>query len=274
MSVQETYTDLVWDWVSLRLSTISYGVDQRKPEDNPLPFMLSKVFQARFERVLRQLVIPHMLENSAGLLTRVSEQSEDQQRNFLRDYFNDRQGRVVMWETWQAAWQATMVQKEIPPKPEPKKRGLKSLLKKDPKGATEKGAMTEEDWLVLAKKIDRTNKVAEKAWLHIQGKGDQYISPKKSDGTMMMEFFGRSVKALKDQMTAIRQIIKQGGNIGKTFDLFQKNKKVDLVLLAVSYQNPDEFINGDNALKNIMRGQRPKDFPLIARFLPDHIKGS
>lgn len=274
MSVQEIYTDLVCDWITQRFQTVAYGIDQDRADGTPIPFMFSKVFIARLERVVRQLVIPHMVANSSGLMTLTNKEPEDQQKEFLKKYFNDRQGRLVTWETWQAAWHATMTQKEIPAKPEPKKKGLKSLLSKKSKGSGDQVEMTEEQWTEIAKKIDTSNKVAEKAWVHMQGDGKQYTPPNKSDGQMIVGFFGRSVKVLKEQMTGIRQIVAQGGNINKTFDLFQNNKKVDLTLLSVCYQNPGDFLDGDNALKNIMRGQSARAFPLIARFLPGYIKGT
>ena len=272
MSVQEIFTNLVWDWVSLRFNAIAYGVDQERGEGDPIPFMLSKLFISRLERVLRQLVIPRMIASSSGLLTRAEEEPADQQKEFLKKYFNDRQGRVVLWEKWQAAWHATMTEKEIPPQPEAKRKGLKSLLSKKP--VNPPSELTEEQWLEVSKKIDRDNKVGGKAWAHLQGDGAQYTPPNKSDGQLIVGFFGRSVKVLKEQMTAIRQIVKQGGNIGKTFNLYQNNKKVDLPLLAVCYQNPEEYLEGDNVLKNIMGGQPARAFPLIARYLPGYIKGT
>jgi len=274
MSVQEIFADMVWDWVSLRLKIIAFGVNQDRGEGDPLPFMLSNLFMARFERVLRQLVIPKMIQRSAGIINQMSEKPpEEEQKKFLIQCFNDRKSRLVLWEAWQAAWELTMTPQHLPPKPKPiiPARGLMALLKKR---KPENTGLTEEQWAKQVKKVENGNKVSEKAWAHMQGDGKEYISPDKEDGKMLVDFFGRSINALKEQMTAIRQIVAQGGNIAKTFDLFQQKKNVNLSLLAVCYQSPEIFLQGNQALKDIMRGQSPKAFSLIARFLPDHIKGA
>jgi len=269
MSTQDIFADLIWDWLAQRLNALSYGVDQERGEGDPVPFMLSTLFLSRFERVVRQLVIPEMISRSSGLLNRADQQDEDHRKEFLSKFFHDRKGRLVLWEAWQTSWHATMTEHRLPAKPQPQKRGLKSLLKRD----KTKPAMTEKQWAAKTKRVQIANKVADKAWAHLIGDGKQYIKPDRSDGPMMIELFGRSVKVLKEQMNAIRQIVQQGGNIGKTFDMFSKNKKVNLALLAVCYQKPEEFLYGKQALKNILRGQSARDFPLIVKYLPDHIKG-
>jgi len=273
MNAQDVFSDLIWDWVSLRFTSLSYGVNQDREKDDPLPFMLSAAFLRRFERVLRQVVIPDVVARSNGLLNAAEKEPEDQRKVFLRNYFNDRQGRVVMWETWQAAWKATMTEQQLPTKPQAPapKRGLKSLLKKK---APPQSGRTEEQWAAKAKQINKSNQITQKVWTYLQDDTKSYIPPNTSDSQLLMEFFGRSVKLIKDQKTAIRQIVKQEGNAAKTFDLYQKGKPINMTLLAVCYYEAELMLGEKAVLKDIMRGQRASDFPLIARFLPGYIKGA
>ncbi len=270
-TVKSIFSDVTWEWINRCFNILVDGIDQNKSEVPPLPFILSREFIAKYESILRQIVIPELASRCNGLIRRAEEQSEDQIKPFLVDYFDDRQGRTVMRESWQKSWKAAMMKQEIPPKPKPKGLSITSFLKTKSKPSGGKKQLTEQEWKDAVIGIKKINKTNQENWSLLCEQTQKYTPPKETDNKMLMSVFLWNEKALADQIKAIHQIVHQGENAGVTFGRYQNNKDVDLTLLAASYQYPELYLTGDTMLKNLLKGQNGDNFPLIARFLPDYI---
>ncbi len=261
--LRNIFADTIWDWINQRLNILNSRVRQDRGEEDPLPFILSKKFAERFEGIVRRTVIPDLAERNRGLLHRVGERPEDQWKIMIRDYLEDRKGRIVMWESWQEAWKNKTLEKLLPPKPNAEKTMLSKFRKKNSE---------EERWKAETRRIKNINKAIRETWAEFTAPSKYFLPPEDHDNKLLMDIFGRNISNLKDQINAINQIVKQGGNAGMAFDRYQTGKNVDMALLAASYQSPEIFIGKGAALEQILKGHRGSKFPLIARYLPDHIK--
>ncbi len=257
------FADAIWDWLNLRLNVLNSRVSQDRAEGDLAPFILSKSFAKRFEEILRRSVIPDLAERNRGLLHRVGERPEDQWKTSITDYLEDRKGRVVMWESWQQAWKSKTLERPVPPKPVADKNMLSKFRKKK---------TGEEEWKAEVRKIKDINRTVRNTWSEFTAPSESFLPPEDRDNKLLMDIFGRNISNLKDQINAINQIVKQGGNAGMAFDRYQRGKNVDMALLAASYQAPEIFLGRGAALEHILKGHKGCDFPLIARYLPDYIK--
>jgi len=271
MSIEQLLADMAWKWLDQRFRILATRVEPEKLAGIPVPYMVSEEFVARFETAVRDYVLPEMISRCRGILRRVEDQPEDQRRKYLEDLFDDRKGRQVMWETWRESWMATMMEIALPPKPEPKAKGLGSFLKKDKKKPGAKKELTEEEWKAAVQKIKGHNATIDSIWGGLQDEASAFVAPDAEDRTLLMELFGRNERNLAEQIKAVHQIVSQGGNTGMAFDRYQRGKNVDLALLAASYQLP-ELLLGGGELKNLLRGHKSSDFPLVFRFLSEFAK--
>lgn len=265
-SPEKMFGDIFCDEISQRFAALQEGVAVDGSDERTLPFMLSADFAARFDRILRQRLMPDLVSRSRGILTQVSVQPADQRREFLLHHFDDRKGRAVLWESWQEAWTELTAIQKMPPKPSPAKKGgllgaLKSKVDDGPADA----------WESKAAKIRESNKRAKTVWREIREDVGTYLPPEDEDKSLLMELYGRSAEGISKQIRAILQIVEQGGNIGKTFDTFQTGKNVDLSLLAASYRSPELLLGEEAVLKKMLAGHKPQEFPLTFRYLHDNL---
>jgi hypothetical protein len=275
-SIETIFADVCWGVVRERLDVLQRGIPQDRPTGDPLPFILSKAFSARFENILREHLIPVMASKCRGIMTRASSQPSDKQRPFMNQSFEDKKGRELLWSTWRETWDKVTTEEEEPPKPAKKQKSLLGALKREKKPAAwEKKELTPEEWQKTVEKIRASNERAQKTKALLFENTDEYQPPLNEDGTLLKELFGRSATGLKKQIAALRQISQQGGNVGKAFDSYQNGKNIDLSLLASSYQYPDLLLHGkEQNLKNMVRGfsdaLKKSHVPLTTRYLSRH----
>ena len=249
----------------------------RKPGDS-LPFVLSEDFSRHFDDIIRQHIVPSILESSRGLVKMILEQPQDQRRKFMSDYLESRNGRQVLWEKCQEAWKTKTQQTPLPPKPKnTQKKGFLSgfSLKKQKKVPAWKREQTPEEWQEAVTAIKKSNKAAAKVWDQISIDSKSWLPPAEADNKLLMDMFARSIKGLQKQSAGLYQIVKQGDNVARLLTNFAKGKDIDLALLAVCYQHPDQFIGKKAVLRDMMAGYTQKEvdqgFALVARYLPKHI---
>lgn len=273
---REAFADVCWDVVGERLDVLQAGIPQQRAKDDKLPFVLSAAYAARFESVVRKYLAPPMADQCRGIVIRAASQPAENQRDFIRQNFEDKNGRRRLWKHWQRAWIDVTVEKEEPLMPEKKASGLLKMLtrKKKVDSPEDEENLTFEEWQVKVADIRADNKRARDVSVLLHEDTGDCLPPYKEESEVLKELFGRSAAGLKKQIDALRQIAQQGENIGKAFDRYQKGKNVELALLAVSYQNPDLFLGKKRILKDMLKGfseAQKTGLPLIRNYLPDHI---
>ncbi|MEG3618040.1 hypothetical protein V5T82_06205 [Magnetovibrio sp. PR-2] len=271
-SNEEIFADEMWQWIHKRLLVLINGIPKTLPEERKPPFVLSKDFAALYEAVARKIVIPNMSDRMRAVYHRMDDQEPEERANFLRAFLDTDNGRTHLWESWKSSWDDTMAQKAIPPKPKPKPKGLKAMFKSDDTPKFGPGAMSEEQWRKKATQIKAKNKASAQNFAHLLKPSNDYIAPTADDNILLRNFFGINANALNKQITAIRQIVNQGNNVGRTFDTYQNAKDVDLALLANCYKLTDPLIEGDKILKHLMLAHSKSDYPLTGRFLSEFFK--
>ena len=269
---EEIFADAMCGWINKRFKVLTNGTAETLPDGRKLPFILSKAFAAHYESVARKIVIPNMSDRMRAVYVRMDDQDMDARADFLRDFLDSDDGRTHLWHSWKQAWENTMVQKAIPPKPAPQKKGLKAMFSGKDKAKFGPGAMSEEKWREMATKINAQNKTNAQNFAFLLKPSNEYVAPVANDNVLLQNVFGMNASALNKQITAIRQIVQQGNNVGRTFDQYQNSKDVDLALLANCYRLTDPLIEGDKILKHMMLAHSKSDYPLTARFLPDFFK--
>jgi len=273
----QIFADVFWEALGERLKALYLPIEQKREAGDKLPFILSKDFATHFEGIVRLHLVPAILESSRGLTKMVHEQPEDTRREFLSKYLESRNGRQVLWEKWQDAWQEMTQQKSLPPKPKGKQK--KSLigalsLKKEKKIPAWKREKTPEEWQAAVKEIQRKNKAAAAIWSEISADTGRWFPPEESDNTLLMNMFARSVQGLQKQNSGLCQIVQQGDGVARLLTNFARGKDIDLALLAACYQKPDLFYLKKNALKEMMAGYTQKDvdrgFAMVSRYLSSY----
>lgn len=274
-TLEQNFADAFVSLIDDRLKVLRTDVPQDSSNSHPLPFILSADFAAHFEAILRKHFLPDLMRRCKGIVARAESQPHDERMAFFKDYFEDRNTRAAVWEQWQDTWKSIVQKTEVPPKPkEVKKKSLLSALKKEKaRPAYFQKTLTVEDWQKQVKEIKKTNKRADEIWVEISEDRESYVPPDpETDDPLLMELFGRSAAGLQEQISAIRQIVEQGINMGRVFDSYQDNKNLDLALLAACFQNQDLFLDENAALKVLLRGQTSSNYPLVGRFLSDFIR--
>ena len=214
-AIKKVFSDVCWDVVRERLDVLQNGVPQ---DGESLPFILSTAFASRYESMVREHLIATMAIKCRGIIVRTGNQPADKQVDYMRDSFEDKKGRELLWNTWQEVWDDLMCEKEPPEKPKGKKKGLMGMLKREEKkpiGWATKKELTLEEWQAEVEKTKASNKLSRKLWDQLLEDSGGYQPPLKEDGKMLKELFGRSATGLKKQIDALRQIAQQGGNVGK-----------------------------------------------------------
>ncbi len=116
------------------------------------------------------------------------------------------------------------------------------------KSAAEEDAAKAETarWKVQIAQLEKTNGHVDAVWDALCGDSDHYLPPvRDTDGKILMELFGRSTKSIMKQVRAINQIVSQGEEMARGFEVLQTGKDTEIYLLAACFQNPS-FISGAN----------------------------
>ena len=270
------FADTFCDELGKRLKALHRPIEQNRPDNELLPFVLSEGFEEHFLNVIRLHLIPSLLKSSRGLVKLILEQPEDQRRRFLSEYLESRNGRQVLWEKWQDAWKDLTQQEALPPKPKGKQK--KSLLdrfsmKKEKKVPAWLREKTPEEWKAETKLVKAKNKIAAEVWAEISKDTGGWIPPEESHEKLLVGLFARSTNGLQKQISGLIQIVNQGESVGRLLTGFARGKDIDLALLAASYQEPDAFVGTKTALKDMMVSYTQKevdeDFTLVSHFLSD-----
>jgi len=274
-NIDNIFADLFCDRMKQRLGVLNSGIEAATGTGNPVPFILSKDFADHFESLLRQYFIPSFLNDSRALVARAAQQPVDSRRQYLLDQFEGRVSSQNLWDKWQDTWALLVHTKELPDKPEPKKKaGLLGGLKKKKKGPAWMREMTVEEWQVQTKEIKAANKKSKKLWALMVSESDAYLAPEFSDEKLLMDLFARSAKGLQSHINALRQIAEQGTDIGRNLSTYAQGKNIDLPLLAVCFQSPKLFLSDAQGLKKMTIGMDDVDiseaYPMVKHFLSSH----
>ncbi|MBF0267368.1 MAG: hypothetical protein HQL44_02130 [Alphaproteobacteria bacterium] len=270
------FAGLCWSQVAQRLAVLQGGIDDEQESSGTLPFFLSKAFMARFKNVVLNFVVPAMIEKSQAFVVRAASQRPGLCEAYLINVFEDPKNQLVLNDMWLAAWAVVTVPKKIPPKPEEK--SLKDKFRIGQKTTAVQGkslpTMTLEQWQATSKRIQASNARVKAFLQEVLAERPGYQAPREEDLPTLCSLFVRSNEELQKQITALRQIVEQGGNIGTAYDLYQKNKNIDLALVSACYQYPHHFFDMEKKYLKIMLAGTPererKDrLPLTIRYLSD-----
>ena len=270
---QDVFAEVSWKWLEKRIVLLIGGVSVKHSEKRPLPFFVSRDFAKVYKKVMMDVVFPEFLVLGSGFLRDAQNMEEDKWKKHFTDLYGDPKKRKFIWEAWKRAWKATMEEETIPPRPKPEKKSfsLKKLIKADkPKPGPK--PMTEEQWKKKAANIKARNQKVAKNWGRLTAPSDAYAPPTDADNEMLRNMFGISAEGLNKDINAIRQIIEQGNNVGRTFDTYQNHRDVDMALVSVCFKMPNPLIEGDKLLKHLMMAHSRDDYPLTARYLPEFFK--
>ncbi len=255
-----------------------------------LPFLLSPVFAEHFIGILEKEFFTLLLQYFRGVMVQADNLPADQREEFILSKLEGRKQQTFLKESWQGAWKDLMDIKKLPKKPEASTGGmLKKMIKKiDSRQSTGARELTPEQWETKKTEIEAGNKKAKKIWKEICRESDDYLPPEDTDKTLLRDMFGRSPSGLEKQITALHQIVTQGGSV-PAFEIYIKSRNVDLAFLAATFRHPDLFlkapkVNEDNEtgddgddipkisfIKNVLKGYddtlRRQSFPLLYRYV-------
>ncbi|CCQ74140.1 hypothetical protein [Magnetospira sp. QH-2] len=241
------------------------------------PFFCSPDFSALFKQALIDHLGDAMADHFPSLLTRIKLKEPDDRLAYTLENLEDRKYRRVLWETWQGVWARVTQEQVAPKKPSPEKQKKKGFLESLTGQSGDKKGDSIAGWKkkVAAVKEHNANCVA--LWEIITDTSTLFVPPtKEDDGKMLMQLFGRSMSGLKKEITALRQIAGQGGELGRAFDRYQAGKSLDLSLTVVSFQAPDLYQDDHKKiLKKYLAGipaeSRASAYPLTTRFLGEFL---
>ncbi len=280
-AIKAVFADVCWEVINQRFEVLQSRLNEGENESGALPFILSTKFAAKFEGVLRKHVIPEMASKCRGVIVRSSHAPEDQQFSCMRDSFENRLGRKLLWDAWKLTWDEVMLEREVPAKPKDKKekkKGLMGVLKGEKENAfLRPNELTPEQWEKVSSETRTSNKRVREIWKILTEETEEYQAPKESDGSVLKNLFGRSATGLRKQIAALKQIVQQGGNIGKSFDTYKHGKNLDVAILAASYQHPELFISNPKhkVIKSMMGGfsdsQKKQQYALVMRYLSSQL---
>lgn len=262
--VEALFARVLWDVIRERFQVLRGGSTAREQERvvKPVPFFLSEAFVDHFGRLVVGHVASRVAENTRSVVRPAEALPPEARTAFIREQIDEYRNRRAIWESWKMAWATATRQQPLPAKPkgEEKQGGLMGLLKKRPATPSWRKEMTLEEWENAVAEIKRANEAAAKLWAEMTCPSDAYAPPLEEDNEFLMEMFGRSPKAIAEHMNALRQIAGQGGEVGRAFDTWRKNKNPDLAVVACCVRFPDLFIGGRSPLlKRLVSAYSPDD---------------
>jgi hypothetical protein len=103
--------------------------------------------------------------------------------------------------------------------------------------------------------LEKTNGHVDAVWDTLCGDSDRYLPPvRDTDAKLLMDLFGRSTKSIMKQVHAINQIVSQGGEPARAFEVLQTGKDIEICLLAACFQNPELYLGRKQTLKQLLGG--------------------
>lgn len=280
--VEALFCQVFWEIIRDRFNTLRAGYSRAEQERvvKPVPFFLSREFRDCFGSLIVNQVAPRVAENSRSIIRPAEELAAEARPAFIREQIDEYRNRRAIWESWKMAWATATRQQALPAKPKDggKQAGLMGLLKKKPATPSWRKETTLEEWEAAVAGINRDNAAAARIWGEMAKPSEDYAPPLEEDNEFLMEMFGRSPKAIVEQMNALRQIASQGGEVGRAFDTWRRNKNPDLALVACCVRFPDLFLAGKQpVLKRMLTGYLPDDLkramPFTVRYLGRHMAG-
>jgi hypothetical protein len=259
-----------------RFKALQMGIEQKGGGKTKLPFMLSAKFAAKFDAVLCEYVIPEFTQRCHEIIIRGATRAADKQKSYLQQFTGFEGGRGDIWEHWRYTWTDVTTKQKLPTRPTgkgKKKKGLFGLGSKKNAGGKDAAAAEMKRWESRIKQMEMTNGYVDAIWDALCAETVRYIPPVRGDdGKILMELFGRSTKSIMKQVHAINQIVQQGGEMARAFEVLQQGKDIEICLLAACFQNPEQFLGRKQVLKQLLGGFKGGHFPLILRYLPQHIR--
>ncbi|MAF47519.1 MAG: hypothetical protein QGH73_03800 [Rhodospirillales bacterium] len=282
-SVREATAKIFADVVSAeyknRFKALRMGISQEAGGKVKLPFMLSGDFAKKFDAVLCQYVIPEFTQRCHELVTRGVTRSADRQKSYFQQFTGFETGRGEIWEHWSQTWTDVTAKQKLPTRPTgkgsgKKKKGMFGISLKKASAAESEAADAElERWKARIAQLEKTNGLADAVWDALCEDSDSYMPPiRDTDSKTLMDLFGRSTKSIMKQVHAINQIVQQGDEVARAFEVLQQGKDVEVCLLAACFQRPELYLGRKQMLKQLLGGFRGTHFPLILRYLPQHIR--
>jgi hypothetical protein len=267
-----TFSEIVRE----RLEVIRRGAKSPERIRSPIPFAVSEAFADHFGRIVEVEIAPMLAERVTSIIRPAEDLPPEDRRGYMREQIDEYKNRRALWAAWQDVWKAATRKSEIPPEPEEEKKGALDFLKKKEKLPAWKRKMTREEWTEAVATITAANERADRIWAELTAPSPRYEPPGAEDNEFLMELFALSPQAISQHIQALRQIVQQGGEIGRTFDTYRKNKNMDLPLLGACYWYPDLFLEGKTApLKALVSGYARQDLPRLlpytSRFLDRYL---
>gem|GEM_PF-6106912 len=258
-SATDLFANLNWLTIKLHFEVLQNPLSQ---DGAPLPFILSEAFRVRFEALVFKHILPKMAHKCQGFIMRTDEEPEDKQAAYLQNLIEEPKNISFLWAAWESSWDAMTIEQPLPPKPADPK-----LISKLTKGST-KTAL--EEWSDTVRKINASNAAVKSFIAELVQDTGEYLPPQLEYLAVLRGLYARSNKMLQNQISSIHQIADQGGNIGTTYDLYQKGKELDLAFLAVCYHFPDTFQNLEKRIIKTMLAGTPKEERRKTMPLTDH----
>lgn len=262
--------------VDERLEILRRGARSPEAIRRPVPFLVSQAFADKLGRIVETEIACDLAEKVNSIIRPAADMPETARHAYLRDQIDEYKNRRALWAAWQDVWKAATRQAEIPPEPEEERKGALDFLKKKDKVPVWKRKMTHEEWEAAVAAITAANQRAARIWAELTARSPDYEAPTDEDNEFLMELFGHSPQAISQHIQALRQIGQQGGEVGRTFDNYRKNKNMDLPLFGACYWYPDVFLGGKKPLLKAMvsgyaKQDLPKALPYTLRFLGHYI---
>ncbi|NQV55443.1 MAG: hypothetical protein HQ503_06255 [Rhodospirillales bacterium] len=254
-----------------RFNMLQEGIQQTAMEKIKLPYLLSEKFSEYLEQILREYFIPDLKNRCSDTIQRGRFRAVDTQQH----YFQVHAGSSEFGDLWKAVWDEVITPKKAPaarqqnPRLQRKKKKnlfdllrIKTVLQKE----------TEETEVSITD-TQEANEPAINVWELICAPSENYHAPiPELDAELLMNFIALPANTLADQIHAIDQIVEQSEEIGRAFDVFQRDKNVEIPLLSITYRNRNIFLGKRALLKEMLMGFRAHEYPLISRYLPNAIR--
>ncbi|MEO5336411.1 MAG: hypothetical protein H7841_05910 [Magnetospirillum sp. WYHS-4] len=268
----ELFCLVFWEIIAERLEMLRRGLTRSPLLPSPLPYLFSKDFADRYQRIVVADIAPDLAQRLSTIIRPAELLPPEQRHQFLREQIDEHKNRRSIWALWQEVWIASTRQAELPAEPKEQKKGKLDFLKKKEDVPAWRKTMTREEWQEAVARTTAANQRAQRIWAEITAPADVFSPPHEEDNGFLMELFAHSPQVLQQNIQAIRQIGQQGGEVGRTFDSYRRNKNMDLPVLASCLWFPDIFLEGKKTLlkslvSGILKQDLPRYMPLTCRYL-------
>ena len=265
---------LFWLEIRQRLDALRMGarVEEIAAVREPVPFLLSPAFADHFGHIVAAEIAPLVAEKARTIIRQARLLQGPARVDKMRTQIADVDYRHRLWSAWQEAWPERTEAQKLPRRPIRKKQSGLGLLG----GKPGKSAMTLEEWKTACKRLRIANKRAEAVWAAIARPSPDYEAPGDDDRRVLMELFGRSPAGLRKEVEAVRQIAEQGGEMGRSFDTYRKDRHPDLGIVAACFRYPELLLGRKRPLPLMLRSYRgealDKNLPYTVRYFGDYAR--